>query len=177
MAKGKSLQKNKTRSAKKGASRKSGSARATDAEQVKNAAKTVAKSGTSAPGGKRLSERDREFFRQRLLEMRERLTRQINSLTAESLQRPDSVNSEEDGTDAFDRQFALNLASSENESVHDIEEALLRLDEGTYGICDVCNSVIERQRLEALPFVRTCIKCQAEREKRQGGVRALRRFL
>lgn len=97
--------------------------------------------------------------------MREQVTEQIASLKESSLRREDSVYSSEDGTDAFDRQFALTLAGSEHESLVDIDDALARIEEGTYGICEECDEAIERPRLEALPFVRMCIKCQSEKEK------------
>lgn len=111
-------------------------------------------------GKKTLSE-----FKEMLIAMRQRLTGQIATLKDDSLQREDSVNSEEDGTDAFERQFALNIASSENEVVLDIDEALRRIDLGTYGMCEQCRAPVEIQRLKAMPFAKMCIKCKAENEK------------
>ncbi len=108
---------------------------------------------------------ERRLFRTKLLALREQLDRQINSLKAESLTRNDSVVSAEDGTDAFDRQMAINIASAENSSVLEIDDALRRIEEGTYGVCEECNGTIERVRLDALPFVRMCIKCQSNIEK------------
>jgi len=102
-----------------------------------------------------------------LLEMRERLTGQIAKLRDESLRRHDWENVEEDGTDAFDRQFALELVSSENHSVNEIDEALQRIDDGVYGTCESCGGPIERPRLKALPFVRMCVCCQSELEKQR----------
>jgi RNA polymerase-binding transcription factor DksA len=111
------------------------------------------------------SSRDRAALKAALLALRERLTGQIQALKGESLRRADSVYSAEDGTDAFDRQFALSIVSTENDSVFEIDEALRRIDEGTYGVCEQCNGPIERPRLKALPFVRNCVKCQSESEK------------
>lgn len=111
-------------------------------------------------------------FRDILLSLRERLTGQIAALKDDSLQRFDAANTEEDGTDAFERQFALNLVSSEQDSLFEIEEALHRLDEGTYGVCLQCRKLIEGPRLKALPFVKMCVKCQSANEKgRQPGYR------
>jgi RNA polymerase-binding transcription factor DksA len=100
-----------------------------------------------------------------LLDMRERLSNQIAALKGDSLKREDSVNSMEDGTDAFERQFALTIASSEQQSLSAIDEALRRIDEGTYGVCEACGGLVERPRLKALPFVRLCIGCQSASEK------------
>lgn len=114
---------------------------------------------------KTLSAAEKKLFIATLLKMKERITGQIATLKGESLVREDSVNSEEDGTDAFDRQFALNLVSSEHDSLFEIDQALLRLEQGTYGQCESCGKPVEKARLKALPFVRLCINCQAEEEK------------
>jgi len=104
-------------------------------------------------------------FRDMLLGLRERITGQIVALKDDSLQRVDASNTEEDGTDAFERQFALNLVSSEQDSLFEIDEALRRLDEGIYGVCLQCRKLIEAPRLKALPFVKMCVKCQSMNEK------------
>jgi len=104
-------------------------------------------------------------FRDMLLGLRERITRQIVSLKGDSLQRFDAANSEEDGTDAFDRQFALNLVSSEQDALFEIDEALRRLEEGIYGVCLQCRKLVEPPRLKALPFVKLCVSCQSQNEK------------
>ena len=101
-----------------------------------------------------------------LMTLRARFSGQIAALTDDSLKRHDSVNSEEDGTDAFERQFALNLASSEHERLMQIEEALTRVDDGTYGVCQSCDKLIEVPRLKALPFTTMCVTCKSEAEKR-----------
>jgi DnaK suppressor protein len=125
-------------------------------------------SAVSKPKAKEMEE-----YRKMLLALRDRLSGQISALKSDSLTRDDAVNSEEDGTDAFDRQFALNIASSENNALRDIDEALWRIGEGTYGVCERCSGLIERPRLTALPFVRNCIKCQSELEKQSPGYRTV----
>jgi len=107
-------------------------------------------------------------FRDMLLRLRERLSSQITSLKGDSLQRFDAANSEEDGTDAFERQFALNLVSSEQDALFEIDEALRRLEDGTYGVCLQCRKLIEAPRMKALPFVKMCVKCKAQNEKDGG---------
>jgi len=121
---------------------------------------------TKTPAKPKLKAKEKREFKSALLAMRERLTDHVAALKNASLRRNDSVISPEDGTDVFDRQFALNLASSENESVFEIDEALRRLNDGTYGLCEECGCLIGIARLKALPFVRTCIKCQSEKEKK-----------
>jgi RNA polymerase-binding transcription factor DksA len=103
-----------------------------------------------------------------LTAIRARLSNQISEHRSESLRREDGVNAEEDGTDAFDRQFTLGLVSAEHDLIFEIEEAERRLSNGTYGLCEVCACPIEPLRLQAIPFVRNCVRCQSEREGRRG---------
>ena len=70
--------------------------------------------------------------------------------------------------DAYDRDFALNLLSQEQNALHEIDEALKRIDNGTYGICEMSQKKILRARLEAIPFTRYTVECQARIEKENG---------
>ena len=69
-------------------------------------------------------------------------------------------------TDNYDREFSLGLASDERKSLYELDDALKRIEEGTFGICDDCKSTITKIRLKAVPSARLCIKCQQKREKR-----------
>ena len=69
------------------------------------------------------------------------------------------------GSDAYDRDFALSLLSQEQDALYEIEEALKRLDLGTYGVCEMSNKPIAVARLEALPFARLTVECQSQIEK------------
>jgi RNA polymerase-binding transcription factor DksA len=73
------------------------------------------------------------------------------------------------GSDAYDRDFALSLLSQEQDALYEIEEALKRIDLGTYGICEMSAKPIAHPRLEALPFARYTVECQSQIEK-QGKV-------
>lgn len=70
------------------------------------------------------------------------------------------------GSDAYDRDFALSLLSQEQDSLYEIDQALKRIENGSYGICEICGENIPQARLEALPFTRYTVECQAELEKR-----------
>lgn len=72
------------------------------------------------------------------------------------------------GTDNFDRELALSLASSRQDSIYEIEDAIRRIDEGEYGTCESCGCPIERPRLKALPFAKKCIPCQNAAERGRG---------
>lgn len=102
----------------------------------------------------------------RLLLLRERVTGEILSINRDSLSQNDRDPSLSDqGTDTFDREFALNQLSSEQDVLFEIDEAIRRLENGTYGICEMTEQPINIERLEALPYVRYSIKAQSEIEK------------
>ncbi len=69
------------------------------------------------------------------------------------------------GSDAYDRDFALSLLSQEQDALYEIEEALKRIDLGTYGVCEMSGKPIAHPRLEAIPFTRYTVECQAQLEK------------
>lgn len=69
-------------------------------------------------------------------------------------------------TDNYDREFSLGLASNERKSLYELEDALKRIEEGDFGICDGCKGTITKVRLKAVPSARLCIKCQKKKEKK-----------
>lgn len=75
------------------------------------------------------------------------------------------------GSDAYDRDFALSLLSQEQDALYEIEEALKRVDAGTYGICEMSGKPIPHARLEAIPFARFTVECQTQIEKQKKAMR------
>jgi DnaK suppressor protein len=75
------------------------------------------------------------------------------------------------GSDAYDRDFALSLLSQEQDALYEIEEALKRIDNGTYGICEISGKPIPHPRLEAIPFARHTVECQSQIEKQKKAIR------
>src|SRR2546423_2371473 len=69
------------------------------------------------------------------------------------------------GSDAYDRDFALSLLSQEQDALYDIDQALKRIDLGTYGVCEMSGKPIPHARLEAIPFARFTVECQSQLEK------------
>jgi RNA polymerase-binding protein DksA len=69
-------------------------------------------------------------------------------------------------TDNYDREFSLVLASNERELLYALDEALKKIEEGTFGICEDCKSLIAKNRLKALPYAILCVKCQSKKEKK-----------
>lgn len=113
----------------------------------------------------RFSKDDLKDFQRELLTTRERITSQSGAMKSAALQRTDEVNLEEEGTDAFMRLQTLEQVGTQQGTVIKINEALDAINKGTYGVCDSCNDLISKARLNVLPFARTCIKCQAEMEQ------------
>ena len=117
-----------------------------------------------APSKVGFSKKDVEAFYHRLIKLREKVTGQITFLANDSLKYVDDTPSD-DRTDDFDREFALNLVSSEHDVLFEIDDAMRRIELGTYGQCDECAKAIEKPRLNALPFARLCVKCQSAIER------------
>ena len=69
------------------------------------------------------------------------------------------------GSDAYDRDFALSLLSQEQDALYEIDQALKRIELGTYGICEMSGKPIPHTRLEAIPFARFTVECQSQLEK------------
>ncbi len=67
-------------------------------------------------------------------------------------------------TDAYDREFSLGLASNERKLLYEIEDALKRIEEGNYGICETCKKPIAKTRLKAVPTAKLCLTCQKAQE-------------
>lgn len=114
-------------------------------------------------------------FYDRLLELRDQLMRQMNGLAKESAQEMAgySLHMADSGTDNFDRDFALSLLSSDQDAIYEIEEALKRIEKGTYGVCELTSKPIPRARLEAIPWTRFTVQAQAQLE-REGALRQRR---
>ena len=63
------------------------------------------------------------------------------------------------GSDNFEQEFTLSLLANEEETLAQIELALERIEDGTYGTCDECECKIPKTRLNAIPFARYCVRC------------------
>lgn len=121
-----------------------------------------------------IPERFRRYYRL-LIELRDHVTGQLDTHTEETLKR----SSKEDagdlssygqhmadaGTDTFDRDFALSLVSNEQEALSEIDAAIHRIKNGTYGVCEASGKPIAKDRLIAVPFTRYSAEAQKDIEK------------
>ncbi len=151
------------------------------AEQMKQRAREAAKVADAAVAEVKLSRRpttrakgettlqfpaaDLEEFRRRLIILRQEVLGQSATLKTIALEQTDDHGSEDDdGSDAFMRLQDLKQVDSRNKMVQMIDEALNRIADGSYGICEVCGQLIRKPRLLNLPFVHTCMECQTAME-------------
>jgi RNA polymerase-binding transcription factor DksA len=124
----------------------------------------------------------RAFFdrqKRRLLDLRDHFLDQMQSVAQDSL-RSRAENNEasavgqhqaDAGSDAYEKDFALSLLSQEQDALYEIEEALKRIEVGSYGVCEMSNKYIPHTRLEAIPFARFTVECQQQLEKENRGRR------
>jgi RNA polymerase-binding transcription factor DksA len=111
--------------------------------------------------------------RQKLLDLREHLVAQMSGVAKENL-RVAAEGSEasafgmhqaDAGSTAYERDFALSILSQEQDALYEIEEAIKRIEQGTYGVCEMSGEGIPMARLDALPFARLTVACQAQMER------------
>ncbi len=123
-----------------------------------------------------LDDTQRQQFRERLEEERERLRQVIEHLEGEvgqlgayeEMEAGTLGNHPADvGTEVFEAEQVIALERNEQELLDRVERALARLDEGAYGQCERCGQEIPFERLEALPYATLCVRCQAEVEREQ----------
>ncbi|GJL61480.1 MAG: hypothetical protein NPIRA04_01340 [Nitrospirales bacterium] len=139
--------------------------------------KAVAKRGTKVAMKKEsktipasTSKGRKETLRKILLAKRDAISQAIKhqlgqSLTEEQQRRLESaMDSGDQALVDLDREMGISLQEMRNKERRQIEEALVSLEEGTYGICAECGEEVSEKRLQALPFARLCVACQTNRE-------------
>jgi DnaK suppressor protein len=111
----------------------------------------------------------------RLLALRDSLLRRQSDLSkdAEEEQPAFSMHMADAATDTFDRDFALGMLSSEQDAVYEIDQALDRIQNGTYGRCELTGNRIDAERLEAIPWTRFSAEAE-KRLEREGGLKRAR---
>ncbi len=111
--------------------------------------------------------------KKRLLVLRDAMLDSMNGVAQDTL-RARAENNEasafgmhqaDAGSDSYDRDFALSLLSQEQDALYEIDEALKRIELGTYGVCEMSGKSINHERLEAIPFTRFTVECQSQIER------------
>ena len=127
-----------------------------------------AESRESAPMNSLFSKADLDYFRDLLLERRRRILSTVTDMEEEALKAADqdfSVDHMADhGSDNFDQDFTLSLVESERKEIYEIDQAVERVRDGTFGVCQGTGEPISRVRLEAIPWTRHSIEYQRKVE-------------
>lgn len=132
---------------------------------------------SAAPGGKpkKLSAAFLKAQKQKLLDLRDTLVDQMNGVARDSLGRGEEggdssafgMHQADAGSDAYDRDFALNILSQEQNALNEIDEALHRIEGDAYGVCEGSGEMIPQARLEAMPFARCTVDFQEKLDLEQ----------
>ena len=115
---------------------------------------------------------------QRLLDLRDGILDAMYGVTHDTLKNTDGMetggggmHTGDAGSDSYDRDFALNLLAKEQDALSEVEQAITRAETGLYGVCEMSGERIPNERLEAIPFARYTVGCQALWEKENGNNR------
>jgi len=132
----------------------------------------------AAPAGKRNGEV--EEFRQLLLSLRARVRGDVEQMTTEALDRngegtesKSPTHLAELGTETYEQDFALRRVENERELLNEVNEALARIEKGTFGLCVSCvesgvtpgKAMIPKARLKVIPYAKNCVECERKRER------------
>lgn len=125
---------------------------------------------------KKLNKKELAEFKKLILRRKEEILDEIKHISDDTLKKSQKEASgdisgytyhmADVATDTYDREFSLGLASNDRELLYELDDALKKIDEGTFGICEGCKSPITKIRLKAVPSARFCVKCQKSKEKR-----------
>jgi RNA polymerase-binding protein DksA len=118
-----------------------------------------------------------EHYRELLLKKRQELLEQLGYIRetsfSDTMKDASGENSAytyhmaDQGTDTQEREKAFMLAYREGRLIYHIDEALARIEKGTYGLCQECGEPISPERLEAVPHARLCIDCKSKEESQK----------
>jgi len=116
-----------------------------------------------------MTKAERERYRGRLNELARRMNGDVDTLRDEALKAQGGEASgnlsnapmhlADLGTENFQQELSLSLLEGKTGLLTDVSDALQRLDDGTFGVCENCQQPISKERLDALPFTRHCIAC------------------
>ena len=119
----------------------------------------------------KFSDADLAQFRKSLIALRESIVGKTATLKTNALEQTiDRAGEDEDGSDSFMRLQNLGQVGEQNKTLQKIDEALHRIEDGTYGICEICGQLIRKPRLRHLPFAHTCMECQSAMESNPDAV-------
>lgn len=114
-------------------------------------------------------------FRQLLITERAKFANEIKSIAQDAARSPRdasgdlsayTVHMADMAADTYDREMSTNMVSAEQEILYQIDDALKRMDDGSFGVCGECTHPISMSRLKAVPYASNCIECQRAKEQK-----------
>jgi len=124
-----------------------------------------------------MNQRDIERYKNLLLKRREALQRDLERMEQEALNKSRQsasgdlsnmpIHMADLGSDNFEQEFTLNLIQTQRDELKEIDAALERVEEGTFGLCEICGKPISKRRLQAMPYARLCVECKREEEEKE----------
>jgi DnaK suppressor protein len=124
-----------------------------------------------------MNKRDMKKHKDALVALKEKLGAALERMEEDTLKKSQrdlsgdlsgySLHMADVATDNFDREFALSLLANEQDIMYEMDEALERIQSGTYGDCELCSKPILEKRLKAIPYARNCTSCQEKEEKKK----------
>ena len=124
---------------------------------------------------KRFAKKDLDFYKEKLFNLKDDVLNQIRDISKDTLMKSQKdmsgdisgygIHMADVATDNYERDFNLGLVSNERNIVMDIDGALKRIEDKSYGICEMCKKDITKGRLDALPYAKYCRKCKEKAEK------------
>jgi DnaK suppressor protein len=115
-----------------------------------------------------LNEKEKERYKKKLLLRKEEIIETLSEVYNESKEVEDPMIAKDMGDKAessYTKEFLLSLSDTERKQLYLIDEALKRIEESTFGICQMCGANIGKKRLGAVPWTPYCIECQEKAEE------------
>lgn len=123
---------------------------------------------------KKLNKKELSEFKELVVKKKDDIIKQIKHMSEETLKKSPkeaagdissyTYHMADIATDTYDREFNMSLASNDRAVLLEMEDALKKIEEGTFGICEDCKGLIAKVRLKAIPYCRLCLKCQEKKE-------------
>jgi DnaK suppressor protein len=109
-----------------------------------------------------------EYFRKKLIEMKQDLISKLNERYNEALSfgNDGTQDSADEAYNIYNKNLMLGKVETDALKLQLVDQALVRIANGTYGVCIECEDHIEERRLEFVPFARFCIDCKSELERK-----------
>jgi RNA polymerase-binding protein DksA len=122
-----------------------------------------------------VDKKEKQQYKKRLIDLREELSHEIRQVGGDNIKQSQreasgdlsayTLHMADVASDSYDRELTWDRASAGQQVLFYIDEALKKIDEGTYGLCDDCGKRITKERLKAIPYVRLCRDCKQKNER------------